>query len=321
MLWPLVYHLGLTMPPTIFFRNLFFEKGLDVLTHRFPHGVVYFSADRWFYSGVNFGGAVRQVPLNQPGIATLKNWIVVTFGDQEPQETDYIPGTAYRRIAWPLSTSGNLNATIDADAMTQSFVALKILLTKMQDIFETVEPGPLNLQAHGHKIRELLLLAAMEVEASWVAVLKANGYVGDRLTTNDYVKLLGPMLLDSYSLTLKSCPGFPTAAPFKGWNAQMPTKSLGWYDAYNQTKHNREECLHVATLERAVNAVQAAAIMFLAQFRNSHSTGDQRYSLLENVFHLVTDFSLYPTARYIPNCKEGTKAWEWEMLDYPFPPA
>jgi hypothetical protein len=148
--------------------------------------------------------------------------------------------------------------------MTQSFVALKILLTKMQDIFETVEPGPANLQTYGHKIRELLLLAAMEVEASWGAVLRANGYVGGRLNTKDYVKLRAPMRLDSLSVELRSYPEYPTITPFKDWDEQTPTQSLDWYDAYNRTKHNREECLDVATLRRAVNAVAATAVMYTA---------------------------------------------------------
>lgn len=83
---------------------------------------------------------------------------------------------------------------VDTNALTQSFVALKLLLTKMQDVFETVEPGQRNIQTYGHKIRELLLLAAMEVEASWTAVLRANGYAEQRPTTKDYVKLLAPTL-------------------------------------------------------------------------------------------------------------------------------
>ena len=128
----------------------------------------------------------------------------------------------------------------------------------MQDIFETVEPSPSNLQTYGHKIRELLLLAAMEVEASWAAVLKANGYAGGRFTTNDYVKLLAPMRLDSFSLTLRSYPDFPGFTPFKDWDTAQPTKSLEWYDAYNKAKHDREQNLGVATLERAVHAVGAA---------------------------------------------------------------
>ena len=116
----------------------------------------------------------------------------------------------------------------------------------MEDVFETVEPSQSNLTAYGHKIREILLLAAMEVEASWAAVLKVNNHPGSRFSTNDYVKLLQPMLLDSFKLTLRSYPKFPAIIPFKGWNPQSPTKSLDWYDAYNQTKHDREAHLSTA---------------------------------------------------------------------------
>jgi hypothetical protein len=28
---------------------------------------------------------------------------------------------------------------------------------------------------------------------------------------------------------------------------------------------------------------------------------------------------MHPTACYIPNAEGGTKAWDWELLDYPFP--
>jgi hypothetical protein len=203
-------------------------------------------------------------------------------------------------------------------AMTQSFVALKLLLMKMQDVFETVEPAQANLESYGHKIRELLLLAAMEVEASWAAVLKANGYAKQRMNTSDYVKLCAPMLLDSFSLTLRSYTDFPSFFPFKGWTAQTPTQSLDWYDAYNQTKHNREENLGVATLQRAVHAVGAVAVMFAAQYSYSFDLQDERRNLLRNIFTLNRDQSMYPTSCYIPNAEGGTKAWEWELIDYPF---
>ena len=117
------------------------------------------------------------------------------------------------------------------------------------------------------QIRELLLLAATEAEASWAAILKANRYPPkDRLNTTDYVKLLDPMLLDSYTLSLASYPDFPAFAPLKGWDPKRPTQSLDWYDAYNATKHNREEHLDVATLERVIHAVGATVVMFFAQF-------------------------------------------------------
>lgn len=307
------------MPPTVFFRNLRCNDPGNPLIHGFPYGVAYFSEDQWWYSGINYGGSVNVVPISQPDIAMLKSWIFGIFGDEEPQESDYRAGTAYKRISRPLNIGGNFNKAIDAAAMTQSFVALDILLTKMQDIFETVEPGLTNLQTYGHKIRELLLLASMEVEASWAAVLKTNGYIKDHFTTKDYVKLNEPMMLGSYSLKLRSYPAFPDIAPFKRWISSSPTKSLDWYGAYNRTKHNREECLDAATLGRAVNAVGAAAIMYYAQFGNIYRNDDQAIKRLRNVYVLGIDREMYPTSCYIPNAGDATRAWDWELLDYPFP--
>jgi hypothetical protein len=65
----------------------------------------------------------------------------------------------------------------------------------------------------------------MEVESSWTAVLKENGYPSrGRLTTNDYVKLLHPMFLDGYEQSLQSYPTFPAFTPFKGWDPQTAAK-------------------------------------------------------------------------------------------------
>ena len=251
-------------------------------------------------------------------MGSIKSWVLETFGDPNPHESTYKPGTAFRRISLPLNTSGSLHNVVDTNALTQSFVALKLLLTKMQDVFETVEPAEGNMQTYGHKIRELLLLAAMEVEASWTAVLRANGYAEQRLTTKDYVKLLAPMLLDSFGLKLRSYPEFPTLAPYKGWNVGAPTQSLDWYDAYNKTKHNREEFLGAATLGRAVHAVGAATVMFYAQFGYGFQPNDERRSFIKNVFDLRVDHSMYPISCYIPKADGGTAAWDWELLNYPF---
>ena len=68
-----------------------------------------------------------------------------------------------------------------------------------------------------------------------------------------------PMLLDNFTLTLRSHPEFPSVSPFKGWDEPCTTKTFGWYEAYNQTNHNREECLGLATLEQAVSAVVDAS--------------------------------------------------------------
>lgn len=286
----------------------------------FPRGVAYLSDGVAWYSGVNFGGSPMHIPLSNPDWPSIKKWIVANFHDSTPVESELKPGTVYKRIFWPMSTSGNLHKVIDRTVLTQSFVALRLLLTKMLDIFQTVEAAPGNLNVYGHQIRELLLLAAMEVEASWAAVLKANSYSSiSKLTTNDYVKLLSPMLLDSYSLTLSSYPAFPQFGPFEGWTSATPTKSLVWYHAYNMTKHNREEHLNVATLEKAIHAVGAAVVMFYAQFGFNLGTNDDKIPVIKNVFHLRFDHDRYPTSYYIPNIvSTGATSWDWESLDYPF---
>ena len=112
---------------------------------------------------------------------------------------------------------------------------------------------------------------------------------------------------------------FPLLTPYKGWSIQASTQSLEWYDAYNKTKHNREDCLGLATLDRAVTAVAAASVMFYAQFGYTFQHHDERGSFIRSAFTLKVDFAMYPTACYIPNADPGTKAWEWTQLDYPFP--
>ena len=307
------------MPSTVFFRNFNNGKPTNAAIHTFTHGVAFLSGSQWTYTGIDTPRADSlAVPITPQDLPTLKTWILGIFGDAASEESDYKPGTAYKRISRRVLVMGKLEGAIDQKAFTQSFVALKLLLAKMQDIFETVEPGPSNLQTYGHKIRELLLLAAMEVEASWAAVLKANGYVRDRFTTNDYVKLLKPMRLDSFNLTLRSYPDFPGFTPFKDWDAAQPTKSLEWYDAYNKTKHDREQNLGVATLERAVHAVGAAVVMFYAQFGYGIPIGQDKSDLLEDVFTLEVDLLKYPRDIYIPTPPVAGKGFEWDLIDYPF---
>jgi hypothetical protein len=307
------------MPSTVFFRNLNNGKPTNTAIHGFMYGVAFLSGSQWTYAGIDTARADSwPVPITPQDLPTLKTWINGIFGDAAPEESDYLPGTAYKRISRRALVMGKLEGAIDQKAFTQSFVALKLLLAKMQDIFETVEPGPANLQTYGHKIRELLLLAAMEVEASWAAVLKANEYVRDHFTTNDYVKLLRPMRLDSFSVKLRSYTDFPGFTPFRDWDTAHPTNSLAWYDAYNKTKHNREENLGVATLERAVHAVGAAVVMFYAQFGYGITIGQDKSDLLRNVFTLEVDLLKYPRDIYIPTRPVAGKGFEWILIDYPF---
>jgi len=123
----------------------------------------------------------------------LKRWVEERFGDTSPDESDYQPGTAYKRIYRP-PIFGSFYRAIDLGKRSESFVALRILLHKLGGVFETIEPAIANQATYGHLVRELLLLACNEVESSWAAVLRENHYPARRngWKTTDYIKLLAP---------------------------------------------------------------------------------------------------------------------------------
>jgi hypothetical protein len=178
-------------------------------------------------------------------------------------ETTMPPGRYFPRVY-----RGPEHPPVDVAARTATMRAARNLFSMLRGIFQVVEPAHAHDSVFGHELRQLLILACTEVESSWRAILSANGYAqgAGRWTTNDYVKLLGPMKLDSYVVTLASHPGYGEIWPFEGWEGSDPTRSLAWYNAYNLTKHNREEELHRATLQAAIAAMAAVHVLTAAQF-------------------------------------------------------
>jgi len=76
------------------------------------------------------------------------------------------------------------------------------------------------------------------------------------------------MRLDEWGFILRNYPKtYPNEIyPFKRWDQASPTKSLLWYDAYNATKHDREDNLDKATFENVINATAGLMAMGIAQF-------------------------------------------------------
>ena len=202
----------------------------------------------------------------------------------------------------------------DAVAMSASLNQLTILVRNLEDIFRSVEPSLANLQVYGHLIRNTLLLAAMEFENECKGVLRANGYVpgsnNARWTTVDFVKVLAPLRLREYAVDLAFYPAIPRRNPFHNWNAQAPTQSLSWYDAYNAVKHDREHEFHRATLEAAIDAVTACAIMLAAQYRLIWNWKDQ----VGGFFNFVESPNWLPTQRYV--FRRGFGRWNAVSFDF-----
>jgi hypothetical protein len=178
-------------------------------------------------------------------------------------EATMTPGCYFPRVY-----RGPEHPPVDTAARTATMRVARSLFSRLRSIFQVVEPSRVHDQVFGHELRQLLILACTEVESSWRAVLSANAYVHGRghWTTNDYVKLLAPLRLDQYAVTLASHPDYGELEPFDGWTVTDPTQSLPWYEAYNLTKHNREDALHRATMGAVIQAMAAVHVMTVAQF-------------------------------------------------------
>jgi hypothetical protein len=186
-----------------------------------------------------------------------------------------------------------------------------LLARRLAETFQTVHPAQDNMRTYGNDIRNLLILAAMEVEAQWKGILRANGVTGEK--TTDYVALLSVMKLDAYHVSLAEFPWIGPIAPFEKWDVSAPTKSLDWYNAYNATKHDREASFGEATLERAVAAVCANIVLLAAQYGIPYGLG-QRTRLAEE-FRIKEAPDWKPRAVYIHpyESNEG-----WKPRQYPF---
>lgn len=175
------------------------------------------------------------------------------------------PGERHPRIWRP----GNSRPPLDEiHAFTGSLASANVIMDRFRRVLRTIEPVPGNRAAFGHELRQLLILAATEVESAWRSILVANQYAGGsngRYSTNDYSRLRDPLKLPDWTVVLTMHPAYGPISPFLGWDTSRPTTSLPWYDAYNLTKHDREANLASATLEHLISAVTALFVMLAAQ--------------------------------------------------------
>jgi len=190
------------------------------------------------------------------------------FSIDEFHETTLGAGEYYPRIARPLALAPRTTLWSKGVVSERDFIAsarsqLTSLARRLQTICQTVQPSEKNLEVYGHEIRNLLILAATEAEMHWRGILNANGCELQRPNTRDYVKLIEPLRLLDYTITFHDFPDLQPIRPFAGWSM---TNSLGWYNAYNGVKHNREGEFERGNLRDAFEAVSACIALQLAQF-------------------------------------------------------
>ncbi|MBN2711033.1 MAG: hypothetical protein JXR97_01165 [Planctomycetes bacterium] len=235
------------------------------------------------------------------------DWIKNRFGATNIEEMELEAGNTIEGIWRPAlynfdDTDKGIN--INNSELRSQEQALRVLIEKLDEILLYIEPSSEGLESYSHKIRELLILAATEVENQWRVLLnRANEKPinGSTFTTQDYVKTLPFTFVEEFEVSLKHYSLFKPAKPFSGWNSANPTKSLKWYDSYNKTKHNRDRHFDEAKLKYAIDAVAANIALYCTRFgilRLLHDT-----TILTGLFKQIFDISMVNSDRktfYIP---------------------
>ena len=203
--------------------------------------------------------------------STISEWAKVRFGAKNIQPMSLDVGQIYDGLWRPgLSNDDDILSGLGFTFAERRAAELLLLLMleRLNEILLYVELDPSTLATYGHKQRELLLLAATEVEAPWRWFLDHSGVkpLSQGFSTNDYVKLAPALFLSDFDVTIPRYPAVKAFSPFVGWETKRPTKSLPWYDAYNETKHDRVGGRRRASLEMCLLAVAANLVLFTARF-------------------------------------------------------
>jgi hypothetical protein len=223
----------------------------------------------------SFSQPVRTVRLTGSAANILET--CREFGINELVPSKLRPGDYFGRM-WRDGESPDLRWDLTLmDARASTIRYSRVLYRGFRDLMRYVEPDRAHDGVYSHEIRQLLLLACTEVESAWRSILSWHwGFEDDeRLTTKTYVGLGRAMRLGEWAVTLSTHRLYGYIIPFKDWDPLRPSASLPWYDAYNQTKHDREGKLKHATFGHLVDAMAAVFVMTVAQFGTEHLESEE----------------------------------------------
>lgn len=154
--------------------------------------------------------------------------------------------------------------------------SLLMILGDLRSIFEFVEPSEEGRTAFSYRIHALLVRTCIEIEANFKAILEANTFTppaNRRVSILDFRKVDVTHHLSSYEVTLPMWNGdCPPIEPFKPWRplrgqAAPQGAPLAWYQAYNASKHSRQQAFKQANMWALVEAVAGLLILVTAQFK------------------------------------------------------
>jgi hypothetical protein len=272
--------------------------------------------------------------VTEAASGTLQGWVTKVFGAKDIQPLGVDAGHVVDGVWRPgLFWVDQHWQALGTDQQEQRAAehSLHLLVSALNELFLYIEPEGDGLSAYGPKTRELLILACTEVEDVWTRYLRrASRPAGRRgYTTRDYVRLLKPLHLAEYQLSLIPFASAPKLRPFASWQPSRPTQSLTWYHAYNKTKHDRSSHLSSATLTQCIEAVAANIALYCVRFSPYRILTESMplASLVQHLFS-VKLVGADPSSFYVPmidptsrsrelawgESREYTKPWQVTAL-------
>lgn len=176
--------------------------------------------------------------------------------------------TARQFINGGYSQGGNWEYVSDPRYATGGADCVRAFLLLQKDfleLFDNIEPSDTNGACHSYRIHELMMRTCVEVEANCKAILLENGYVDTgRLNMGDYKKVNASHHLSSFEVKIPFWRGaHAIRRPYSEWQHLNP---LPWYEAYNQTKHDRHANFEHASFNHLMEAICGLVTLLSAQF-------------------------------------------------------
>ena len=222
-------------------------------------------------------------------------------------------GAKYNHIWNPLMQN-NIEKELDF-TVSEAYRAkrsLGILVEKLQELLLYVEPSEEGLKSYSHRARELLFLACSDLECN---LKRYNFKNNERM--NDYIQILDYIDLSKYKLSLVGYSNPYKCCPFENWKKKEPSKSIPWYYAYNQIKHNIDANFHLATLENCINAIAANIILFAVRYSPRYIY--EKDDICSNLIRSSLDYRIENSEDFYIPIIEGERSYSGcYSMSFPF---
>jgi len=202
--------------------------------------------------------------------------------------------------------------------------AFEVIQADFRKLLEYIEPADQNLNTYSFRTHELLMRSCVEVEANFKAIFIDNMLTKvspEHLTMRHYRAINKTHRLDAFKVKLPAWTGEAgVRQPFSAWSDSAA--SLPWYQAYNQSKHDRYNAFKHATFEHLLDAISALVVILSAQFHQeeyspslktrgidesySYGASDGFVTAIGNYFRVLFPTDWLPSERY---------DFDWQKLE------